>query len=92
MAVTVSGTTSKVYVNGNLLFTLAVNITSNVLRTQNLIGGSYWNPPVGVDGYAMMDIDQIKIYTIELSQAQVQADMSFISYAGCENSANSNLL
>ena len=86
LAVTVSGTNASSYLNGALLFSFTMaNATRNILRTQNLIGGSYWNPPVGVDAYSSIDINQIKIYTIALSQAQIQADMSFTSYSACKN-------
>lgn len=81
-----SGTSVKVYVNGVQKFTITLaSVTSSLVRTLNRVGASYWCPPVSLDDYSNAAIDQLKIYTIALSQAQVQQDMSFTSYSACKS-------
>ena len=79
LAVTLSGTTVKIYINGVAVTlngtggtTGTTAIPSSVTRTRNYVGRSNW----AGDAYANGLIDAITFWSTARDQAQIQADMT----------------
>jgi alpha-tubulin suppressor-like RCC1 family protein len=71
LAATVRGTTGTIYTNGMVAVTGTVNAAPNVTRTNNYIGRSAYPQ----DGYANAIFDDIRIWNVARTQAQIQAFM-----------------
>ena len=71
LAATLSGTTGTIYINGNPVGTGPLNVAPNVVRTNNYIGRSNYNS----DGYANAMFDEVRIWNVALTQAQIQSTM-----------------
>ncbi|MGE5132636.1 MAG: LamG-like jellyroll fold domain-containing protein [Gemmatimonadota bacterium] len=71
LAVTLSGTTATLYVNGSAVDTntsMTLNPTSLGATTQNYLGKSQWPDP-----YLDATLDEVQIYSRALSAAEVQS-------------------
>src|SRR4030095_9278626 len=77
-AMTYDGTSVRLYINGTLISTVAGahTTTNNPLEFGHWsVGGEYWN---GL-------IDEVRLYTRALSQAEIQTDMNTPIGAGTGN-------
>ena len=71
LAATLSGTNGTIYINGNPVVSGPLNVAPNVVRTNNYIGRSNYSS----DGYANAIFDEIRIWNVALTQAQIQSTM-----------------
>ena len=71
LACTLSNTTGTIYINGNNVGTLTLNVPPGVLRTNNYVGRSFF----GADGYANALFDEVRIWNVARTQGQLQAYM-----------------
>ncbi len=71
LAATLNGTTGTIYINGNPVVTGPLNVAPNVVRTNNYIGRSNYSS----DGYANAVFDEVRIWNVALTQAQIQNTM-----------------
>lgn len=71
LAATLSGTTGTIYINGIPAGSGTLNVAPNVVRTNNYIGRSNY----GGDSYANAIFDEIRIWNVARTQAQIQSAM-----------------
>jgi hypothetical protein len=69
LVTTFDGTTAKVYINGSLTYSGTITSYSfpTLTRTQNWIGKSAWS----TDGYSSSFLDDLRFYSISLSQDEI---------------------
>jgi sugar lactone lactonase YvrE len=72
LATTLSGTTATIYMNGNAVGSGQVLVPGNFVRTNNYIGRSLF----GGDAYANAIFDEIRIWNVARSPAQIQQTMN----------------
>jgi hypothetical protein len=71
VAVTISGSTLKMYVNGKLYITTSLTDSYALTGTEQLsLAADYWN-----SSYANVKMDEVRIWSSERTQAQIQANM-----------------
>ena len=71
LAVTLSGSTATILINGNPVGSGTVLVPNSVVRTNNYIGRSLF----GGDGYANALFDEVRIWNVARTQNQIQAFM-----------------
>lgn len=71
LAATLSGTTGTIYINGVASGSGPINAAPNVVRTNNYIGKSNYSG----DSYANAMFDEIRIWNVARTQAQIQSTM-----------------
>jgi hypothetical protein len=72
IAATLSGTTATIYINGIAAGTATFPIPANVIRNYCYIGKSNW----GGDPYANAIYDELRIWNVAKTPAEIQASMS----------------
>jgi predicted outer membrane repeat protein len=71
LAATLSGTTGTIYINGIPVGSGPLNVAPNVVRTNNYIGRSNYS----TDGHANAIFDEVRIWNVARTQAQIQSTM-----------------
>jgi hypothetical protein len=71
LAATLNGTNGTIYINGNIAGTGTLNISPNVIRTNNYFGRSNY----ALDGYANAVFDEFRIWKVARNQFQIQTFM-----------------
>ncbi len=71
IAATLSGTTGTIYINGNPVGSATLRLPPNILRTNNYLGHDLYG-----DIYANAVFDEIRIWNVARSQAQIQSTMN----------------
>jgi Concanavalin A-like lectin/glucanases superfamily len=71
LAGTLSGTNGTIYINGIPVASGPLNVAPNVIRTNNYIGRSNYSS----DKYANAMFDEIRIWNVARTQAQIQSTM-----------------
>ena len=71
LAATLNDTNGTIYINGNPVANGPLNVAPNVVRTNNYIGRSNYSG----DKYANAMFDEIRIWNVALTQAQIQNTM-----------------
>ncbi len=68
LAVTVTGTQLKIYIDGKLTLTSTViSAPKGIMRTENYIGKSNWNGNENVNA----ELDDLKIFNRSLTQSEI---------------------
>ncbi len=71
LAATLSGTTGTIFINGIPVGSGPLNVAPNVLRTNDYIGRSNY----ATDQYANAIFDEVRIWNVARTQAQIQSTM-----------------
>jgi hypothetical protein len=96
LAATLHGTTGTIYINGSVAVTGTLNVAPNVVRTNNYIGRSNYS----ADGYANADFEEIRIWNVARTQAQIQSTMDqrlagteagLVGYWRCDDGSGTTL-
>ena len=96
LAATLNGTTGTIYINGNVAVTGTLNVAPDVIRTNNYIGRSNY----AADSYANADFEEIRIWNVARTQAQIQSTMyqrmvgtesGLVGYWRCDDGSGTTL-
>jgi len=79
VAFVLNGTKSYIYVNGSQVGNGTSHVPNNIQRTRNYIGKSNWD---GIDANADAIYDEIKIYQVALSSADIMNEYQISSNGG----------